>query len=271
MIVEESAGRRRAAAVAGQFYAAGQDELIAEVDAYLAGTEVPPLGKVRAAIVPHAGFPCSGQVAAYAFKALQTLSGREQLIYLMGPAHRVPVTGMVLPTSRSFVTPLGEVTVDDAAVQDLVDSGGPFYFHDAAHRPEHCLEVELPFLQRVMPDMRIVPGLLGQALDHRLLATYLTPLLDAADRLLIVSSDLSHYHSYMRAVAMDKDLLRGIEDGDWNRVAGGEACGLELILALMNLSATFNWQAHTLAYCNSGDTCGSREEVVGYCAVVFTD
>jgi AmmeMemoRadiSam system protein B len=271
MTIGQTTSSKRPAAVAGRFYPESADVLAAQVDDFLAAVELPSPAKVRAIIVPHAGYPCSGQVAAHAFRALQALPERDRLIYLMGPAHWLPVSGIALSTAASFITPLGEVVVDHASAQRLCRRGSTFRYDDDAHLPEHCLEVELPFLQRVMPRVRMVPGLSGRALDPSALAADLTPLMAAQeDRILIVSSDLSHYHTYQQANELDRGLLQAIEAGDMARVASGEACGLQLVLTLMHLSSALNWRAQTLHYCNSGDTCGSKHEVVGYGAVIFT-
>ncbi|NOX61817.1 MAG: AmmeMemoRadiSam system protein B [Chloroflexi bacterium] len=260
----------RPPAVAGAFYPASPDHLRAQVEAYLAAAKLPPLsGEVRAVIAPHAGYIYSGPIAGYSFAALPSLQNRT--IYLMGPAHYTPVYGVATCTHRAFETPLGQVPVAVETAEWLVERDSIFLFDDQAHAPEHSLEVELPFLQvREPTGWRIAPLLFGNVNPEKVAAALIDALGNDPDALIVVSSDLSHYHSYGQARRLDETFLQALVEGDAATVARGEACGRLPILTLMALAQQFGWRAHLLDYRNSGDTAGDRQRVVGYAAVAFT-
>ena len=222
-------------------------------------------------IVPHAGYVCSGVVAAASFQALAKLAPGAYTVYLMGPAHWMPVHGVGLSGANSFETPLGAVPVAADTVREFARMGAPYRLADDAHAPEHCLEVELPFLQTTLPDARIVPMLFDDEADPERVADDLTLRLhEDTYSLVVVSSDLSHYLPYEEAQQKDSMLLAAVTAGDVNAARQGQACGLPAILALMAIARRLGWTAHVLDYRNSGDTCGPKREVVGYGAVVYT-
>lgn len=273
------AGAVRPPAVAGRFYPADPQRLTRMVRTLLSEASgsatrlETALAGVRALLAPHAGYPCSGVVAAAAFGALGVscaASSAPFTVYLAGPAHWAAVDGAGLSTLSAFATPLGEVPVARERVEALLAAGAPFCAADRAHAPEHCLEVELPFLQTVLRRCSIVPLLLDEGAEPGQVAAALGDAL-AADphSLLVVSSDLSHYRAYEDARARDREFLAALEAGEQERVARGEACGLIGIRALLRIAARFGWTAHVLDYRNSGDTCGGRDQVVGYGAAVF--
>lgn len=260
----------RRPAVAGMFYPAQPPLLRAQIEEYLAAARLPELpGPVRAVIAPHAGYIYSGPVAGYSFRALPDLQGRT--VYLLGPAHYVPVRGVAAGTFRAMRTPLGEAPVATDVVADLIAAGEPVHYDDEAHTPEHSLEVEVPFLQ-VLGDghFRLVPLLFG-TVDPAHAAEALADRLAAdATALVVVSSDLSHYYPYDTARRLDTAFLKALVVGDVAAVGRGEACGLLPILTLMLLAERLGWQPHLLDYRNSGDTAGDRQRVVGYGAVAYT-
>lgn len=259
--------------VAGQFYPANAERLRHVVTAYLEAAHLPPLATVRAVLAPHAGYPCSGAVAAHSFKAWCTLpDDAPYTVYLIGPAHWQPVAGVGLTDAAAFATPLGQIPVARSSVAHLLASGEPYHLANRAHAVEHCLEVELPFLQTVLPTLQIVPMLLGEGADPVQIGAELARLV-AADghTLLVVSSDLSHYAPYAQAVAQDRCFLAAVLAADRRPVAAGQACGRLPILVLMEVAARLGWQAHQLAYSNSGDTCSSKGSVVGYGALAYTE
>lgn len=265
----------RPPAVAGRFYSANPRTLAEEVRFFLADARAPKLGRVHALVAPHAGYACSGVVAGASYRVLGSLPAAPRTIYLLGPAHWKAVHGIALASAGAFATPLGEVAVAVARVEQLAALGGQYRIDDAAHAPEHCLEVQLPFLQTVLQtsagDLRIVPMLFDDAADPELAARDLCALLEGApDDLVVVSTDLSHYHSYQDAIILDHALLKALATGDIPAANAGEACGLLPILCLMRIAEHFGWRPHLLAYANSGDTCGSPREVVGYGAVAYT-
>jgi MEMO1 family protein len=262
----------RRAAVAGRFYPGQANQLERLVRSLVETTTYQGLRGVRGLVSPHAGYTCSGTIAGAAFRALHHLPPAPRVVYLMGPAHWKPVGGVGLSSAGAFATPLGSVPVAVERVAGLLSLGTPYRLDDEAHAPEHCLEVELPFLQVMLGDFQIVPMLFDEAAAPERIAGDLLPLLAAHPQdMIVVSSDLSHYRPYQDAVNVDHALLKALATGDRPAVNCGEACGLLPILTLMHIAEVRRWTPHLLAYANSGDTCGSHREVVGYGAVAYTE
>ena len=262
----------RRPAVAGAFYPAQPARLQAMVTQFLEEATIPRLtGRVRAVIAPHAGYIYSGPIAGYSFRALAPLP-QDATLFLMGPAHYVPVSDVALGLFQRMETPLGPVEVDDALVQTLAAESACMTIQSDAHLPEHSLEVELPFLQMIASDrFRVVPMLFGQP-HPECVADALAPILarDPHARV-VVSSDLSHYHPYATARRLDASFIDAVLRGDMVAVARGEACGRHPILSLMAIAQTLGWTPHLLDYRNSGDTAGDKRQVVGYAAIAFTE
>ncbi len=271
----------RRPAVAGRFYPAAAAELQTVVRRLLAAARPSVQGHVRAMIAPHAGYACSGEVAAAAYRTLAEPADHRAgeaapVIYLLGPAHWRPVDGVGLPRATAFETPLGAVPVAADRVAHLLHLGSQYKLNEAAHTPEHGLEVQLPFLQMTLGAtlgaFSIVPMLFDDGADPERTGADLVALLEQSPAdLVVVSSDLSHYHSYQEAVILDHALLKAVAMGDIEAANTGEACGLLPILCLMRVAQHFGWTPHLCAYANSGDTCGPRREVVGYGAVAYTE
>jgi len=259
-----SPGIRRPA-VAGMFYPDDPALLQETVDDFLKAATPAPLAGVRAIIVPHAGYVYSGPVAGFAYRLLAEQPAPPSRIYLMGPAHRAWFQGVSLGNFEGFATPLGVMPVDVAAVSRLIERDPWFQPLGQAHQGEHCLEVQLPFLQRVWADVPIVPLLFGDV-NPEVIARVLDGVLEPDD-LIVVSSDLSHYHSYSDAARRDTAFIEAVLRGDQTAVAQGEACGQAPILAVMSLATLRGWRSHLLDYRNSGDTAGDRRQVVGYAAI----
>jgi MEMO1 family protein len=258
----------RPAAVAGSFYPGDPPRLEAEVDRLL--TQMPPSGGTapKALIAPHAGYLYSGAVAASAFAQLRGRADAINRVIVIGPAHYVPLRGIALPTAQAFATPLDRVPVDRDALAAIADL--PFvHTMDAAHAPEHAIEVELPFLQTVLPRFTLVPLLVGSATRQEV-GEVLARLWGGAETLLVVSSDLSHYYDYETACRRDAATARRIERGDWASLGPDDACGRLPIASLLIEAARRGLAARRLALCNSGDTAGPRHEVVGYGAWAFS-
>ncbi len=261
----------RPPAVAGTFYPAEPRRLEAMVRAYLADASVPALEDVRAVIAPHAGYIYSGPTAGYAFKVWENVPPRPYTVYLLGPAHYVYVPGVAVGRFKAFATPLGEVPVAEEMVEALLSHEGPFTQLNKAHMPEHALEVELPFLQVVFGNhFRIVPMLFGDVNPLEVAPALVEVLQADPNALVVVSSDLSHYHDYWTARKLDQALLDAIVKGDMAAAQKGEACGLLPILTLMSVALRLGWKPHLLDYRNSGDTAGDKMRVVGYAAVAYT-
>lgn len=257
----------RPPAVAGLFYENDADALHAHVAAYLDAAEVDPMPSLRAAIGPHAGYRYSGAVCGSTYAAVAGLRDRVRRVLLIGPSHRVAFSGLATSTATAFASPGGDVAVDRAGVEQL-ERHRAVHPLDHAHAPEHGLEVHLPFIQATLgPDVPIVPVLFGEVSTDDT-ADALAPLW-TDDTLLMVSSDLSHYHPYDEARTIDRATADAIEQGRPRGVTGMTACGYVAIRALMQLAEKRGLTARTLDLRNSGDTAGPRDRVVGYGAFVY--
>jgi AmmeMemoRadiSam system protein B len=257
----------RRPAVAGSFYPAQADQLRQDVVKLLADAGTVVNFAPKALIAPHAGYIYSGLTAAAAFATLHDSRQTLTRIVLIGPAHYVPIRGIALPTVDAFETPVGRVPVDRAGLNEI--AGLPFVsWNDAAHAPEHALEVELPFLQIVLPSFSLLPLVVGAASAHEV-AQVLARLWSGPETLLVISSDLSHYHSYETARHLDATTAGAIESGDWASLGPGQACGYLPIAGLLIEANRHNLKARRLSLCNSGDTAGPRDQVVGYGAWTF--
>lgn len=257
----------RRPAVAGRFYPADSIRLAETVDEMLA-TARPARGRGRvvAVIAPHAGYPYSGPIAGSAFRGLAQDGGKVCRIVLLGPPHFVPVRGLALPAAGAFETPLGLVPVDERAVESV--AGLPqVSVQPAAHAPEHSLEVELPFLQRVLPGVKIVPLLVGETAPAEV-AEVLERLVTGPETRIVVSSDLSHYRPYGEAVVVDRHTVDRIL-ALTGPLESDRACGAHAINGLLEWARRTGARADLVDLRNSGDTAGDRGRVVGYGAVAF--
>ena len=257
----------RPAAVAGLFYPGAAAELRPMVEGFLReGVPTEPGYSPKAVIAPHAGFVYSGPVAGSAFRCFAEEAEKIRRIVLVGPAHRVPVRGLALPGQDAFETPLGTVAVDQGLVGRI--SGMPeVSTNTAAHAPEHCLEVELPFLQLVLGSFSILPLLVSHASAEDV-ARVLDRVWGGAETRIVISSDLSHYLSYEAAREVDRgtagrvvDLQRPIEEH--------QACGAAAINGLLAAARDRHLAPRLLDLRNSGDTAGDRMRVVGYGSFSF--
>lgn len=256
----------RPAAVAGMFYPAQADALRAHVDALLA--QFPGNGGVpKAIIAPHAGYRYSGLVAAAAYATLAANRDKLRRAVLLGPAHRVPLRGLAASSAGAFATPLGNLAVAQDAWATAV-ALPQVRVWDNAHAEEHSLEVQLPFLQRLLPDVAIVPLLVGEA-NAEDVAEVLETLWDGPETAVIISSDLSHFHDYATAQKLDAATAQAITALDDTALNRGSACGRSAINGLLRVARRRGLQAQTLLLRNSGDSEGPRDRVVGYGAFLF--
>ncbi len=252
----------RDTAVAGTFYPATASVLHADVERMLAE---PPMASSdrcpKALIVPHAGYVYSGAVAASAYRLLASVAGSISRVVVLGPAHRVPVQGIAVPAVSHFATPFGDVPVDLAAIA-RIETFPWVVTSDPAHQGEHCIEVQLPFLQSVLDAFSLVPLVVGECAS-----TQVSQVLDALwggdETLVVVSSDLSHYLPYREAKAIDADTNRAILARS-HALHGEQACGAYAINGLMRVAEARSLQVEQLDLRNSGDTAGDRSQVVGY-------
>ena len=261
-----SAPQTRPPAVAGMFYAASAEHLLADVDALLADTVASAMTP-KALIVPHAGYIYSGAVAASAYALLAPLRDRVRRVVLFGPAHRVALRGLALPEADFFATPLGAVPIDGEAAEialrlpNVVRSAG-------AHAAEHSLEVQIPFLQRTLGAFSLLPFVVGQT-SAAAVAAVIEAFWGGPETLLLISSDLSHYHPYGEARRLDQGTVDDILA--LNPLADHEqACGATPINGLLEVARRRGLAPHLLDLRNSGDTAGDKSRVVGYAAVAFS-
>ncbi len=272
-----SAGPVRPSPIAGSWYPGDAAAIRAEVERYLADVPATPLtGRLLGLIAPHAGLRYSGPVAAHAYASLR---GRARLIaVLVGPSHRAAFDGVALYDRGAFETPLGRVLIDEATAALLLDDG-VVAADERPHRLEHSLEMQLPFLQHLVPDLRIVPLLMGSQgrAEVDALASALARVAGAADVLLIASSDLSHYHPAPIANRLDAQVVAEVEalrpEGlmDLLERSHEYACGGGPMVAVMKASRAGGARtARVLRYADSGDA-GERDKsrVVGYLAAAL--
>ena len=255
----------RKPAVAGRFYPSNSTELDVLVGEYLnSATSQSYLAK--AIISPHAGFMYSGAIAASAYKAIAGQAKKISRVILLGPSHHVAYTGLALPSDSRFTTPLGSIDIDTHSCHHLNEI--PFVnVNDNAHLWEHSLEVQLPFLQKVLDDFSLVPLVVGQASKEEI-AEVLQYFWDDSHTLVVVSSDLSHYHPYDEAVKIDQHTTHLIEEKT-PELTGDRACGYRGINGLLKKARASGLSVTTLDLRNSGDTAGNKEQVVGYGAYVI--
>ncbi len=256
----------RKPAVAGLFYPASPVQLRDAVTDYLAGAITNPDAPPKALIAPHAGYIYSAPIAASAYACIAAAADTITRVVLLGPAHRVAFRGLALPGVEAFQTPLGIVPVDrDAVAQlatlDQVTELAP------AHAGEHSLEVHLPFLQCLLGDFTLVPLVVGDASAEEV-AEVLEALWGGPETLIVISSDLSHYHDYETARAMDRATSDAIEALDERRIDFDDACGRIPVSGLLQAARRHGLHARCIDLRNSGDTAGPRDRVVGYGAYV---
>lgn len=260
----------RPPAVAGLFYPADPRVLARDVDGYLEagalldvarpdGTQAAP----KALVVPHGGYVYSGAVAGLGYATLAPACGRITRVVLLGPCHRVPVRGLALPGCRAMRTPLGEVPTEAPVGLDHVVT------RPDVHAAEHSLEVQLPFLQRALGSFTVIALAVGDASASEV-AGVLDALWGGAETLIVVSTDLSHYHRYAEAKALDAATiaevlaLRGPLRHD-------QACGASPLNGLLAAAPGHGLAPVMLGACNSGDTAGDRGRVVGYASFGFLE
>jgi AmmeMemoRadiSam system protein B len=256
----------RRPAVAGLFYPDDPEELTAAVDGYLAkarSASSRPQGPIKALIAPHAGYIYSGPVAASAYVRLAAQRRTVSRVVLLGPAHRVAIRGLAAPSQSAFATPLGVVEVDGETLRALIRRFPQVREHSAAHAGEHSLEVHLPFLQRSLDSFDLVPLVVGHATSEDV-AEVLDDVWDGPETLIVISSDLSHYHGYAVAQRLDRDTDGAILALDGDRIGDEQACGRIPIRGLLDVARRRGLGAERLDLRNSGDTAGPRDQVVGY-------
>lgn len=257
--------RIKQSAVAGTFYPGSGDELALMVSQLL--EKNPQQGCRPVALqVPHAGLIYSGGVAARAYNRIRPYLKEYSRVVLLGPAHRVPLQGAVVMSSDQWQTPLGNVALDRTFSEELINEG-LVNVYDIAHEQEHCLEVQLPFLQVLNGGSEVLPVLVGQTSTAEV-AELISRILQEPATLLLISSDLSHFHPYDEAQRIDQQTIRHICQLH-SDLRPQQACGCYALNGLLKYAADNGLQAELLGYCNSGDSSGDYSRVVGYSAYAF--
>lgn len=269
----------RPAAVAGSFYTANPAELGAQLVAMLARAGAAPEASAtrsgdsparppKILIAPHAGYVYSGPVAAHAYRLLEPHRDTVRRVVVIGPSHRVAFRGIAVPNVAAFRTPLGDVALDLASLRTIA-ALPHVVVADSPHAWEHAIEVQLPFLQTVLQQFTVVPLVVGDA-SPRDVAEVLEALWGGDETVIVVSSDLSHYHEHARATGIDSATARSILELQAG-LDHAQACGATPVNAAILCARRHGLRTSLLDLRNSGDTAGGRDRVVGYCAIAFED
>lgn len=274
---EATRGEIREPAVAGSFYTANPRELSRQIKEFLDAVPKKKInGEIIALISPHAGYIYSGQVAAHAYKLLQ--DNPFDKVIVLAPSHRVYFHGSSIYSKGAFRTPLGLIPVDNEISQRIMQGNPAVSFLPQAHAQEHSLEVQLPFLQTVLKDFKLIPIVMGDQGKEgcKELSDAIFNAIKGKKVLIVASSDLSHFHTYDEAVKLDKVVMDRVRDLDPQGLAQDisagrcEACGENPIITTMLLAQKMGAnRAIVLKYANSGDVTGDKDRVVGYLAAVL--
>lgn len=254
----------RRAAVAGTFYPSSKSELARHVDTLLdAADRAPPGAPIPAAlVVPHAGYVYSGPVAATAYARLRGSAASISRVVAFGPVHHVPVRGAAVPAAGAWATPLGEVPICPVLRERAVARGAAV--DDRPHAPEHALEVQLPFLQRVLgPGFGFLPVAVSE-LSAGETADLIGEFLGEEGTLVLVSTDLSHYHDLAAARRLDRRTADAILSRNTSALSSEDACGFYPLRGLVELARRKSLPLELLDLRTSADTAGDPERVVGY-------
>ena len=278
MITGNTEKNIRPPAVASMFYPGGTAELRNVVQKYLSNAGIEEdvsqlkkeeIAELRTLIVPHAGYIYSGKIAACAYRLLKQNQNQFKRVLLLGPAHRVWLQGAAFPETDAFETPLGEITLDKELKEKILAEFSWISVNDEAHAEEHCLEVQLPFLQETLGEFKLLPLVVGEA-ETELLATLIQQFNEDTETLIVISTDLSHFHDYQTAREIDARTANAIELLEQNRISTEDACGAYPLRGALLAASQNQWNVHRLGLCNSGDTSGDRGRVVGYGAWAMT-
>jgi AmmeMemoRadiSam system protein B len=270
-------------AVAGQFYPGEREELSQMIDEFLENAKIPKIeGEIFGILVPHAGYVFSGPVAAYSYKAIERKNF--ETVVLIGDSHYEYFDGVSVWDRGEWETPLGRVKVDEELAKEILNFSKRFFVKDSAHLFEHSLEVQIPFLQKVLKNFKILPLIFGsEDKDWEELAKSILKLMKKKKILVVASSDLSHYPPYEVAQEADKRTIEGILSSDPEKFkekietlkkffpdVDTFACAQDTIKTILEISKNLKGKAKLLKYQNSGDTIyGEKSQVVGYSAIAF--
>ena len=267
--------------VSGQFYPANPTALSAQIDRFLEQVQIQPSEKdIQIILSPHAGYVYSGGVAAHGYKAVS--QKKVKTVIIIAASHHFPYDGVSIWQEGSFKTPLGTVPVDEAFAKELISKNEKFYFQPQVFEREHSLEVQIPFLQKTFMDFKIVPVLMGQTsyeLCHDLAISLNEFMGDREDVLVVVSTDMSHFHTDDQAKGIDHNTLQAIENFDDKKIyenckvhKGMELCGFVPVTTALLLAKERGLTGiERLSYATSGDVSGDKSRVVGYTSMIIFD
>ncbi len=260
----------RPTAVAGTFYPSSASEIQRLFDEWRLNAisqKTTSDKRPRALIVPHAGYVYSGQMAFESYQLWQTNTGTPleeiKTVVIMGPAHRYAFEGIATVSADALETPLGRLSVDTQLRDELLVEFGSVIVSDEANAPEHSIEVQLPFIKALLPNVKVLPLLNGDVPVNEV-TKVLSKLWSRPDVCFVISSDLSHFHSYSEAQQIDLQTAQLINARNWQSLNGARACGYKGIQGLLNLEKSPSFDIQTLQLNNSGDTAGDKQRVVGY-------
>lgn len=249
--------------VAGLFYPSDPKEIIDMIKTFLKEQKSnKSYPNPKALIVPHAGYIYSGSIAASAYNLITDMKDIIKNVVMLGPAHRVPFYGIATTHANFFATPIDKIEVNQKAIEESITLDNVNIF-DKAFENEHCLEVQMPFLQLLLKNFTIAPFIVGDATPE-MVKELINLFLGKNDTLIIISSDLSHFHSYEKAKKIDSLTSTAIEALSPFDLNYESACGRLAIQGLLLAAQEKNLSVKLLDYRNSGDTAGDKSSVVGY-------
>jgi len=267
----------RESVIAGSWYPGDPARLTEDINGYL--HQVPSKkidGELIALIVPHAGYMYSGQVAANAYRLLEDTS--YEVVIIVAPSHHAYLKGASVYPKGGYRTPLGIVPVMEELTEALIKKSPLISYFPKAHAQEHSLEIQLPFLQVVLKNFHLVPIVMGEQNFYTCeeLSKAIVEVAKGRRALLIASTDLSHFHPYSRAVELDQEVLKHVNNFDPEGLSKAlkkgmcEACGGGPTVTVMLAARAFGANhGDVLKYANSGDVTGDHGSVVGYMAAAI--
>ncbi len=257
----------RPTAVAGRFYPENPQQLRQQIQGFMSQASIQSEQAPKAIIAPHAGYVYSGAIAANAYAQLLSRKDKIKRVVLLGPAHSVAFRGIATSSANHYQSPFGLIKLDQATQNQLLTLPQVQLF-DIAHAQEHSLEVHLPFLQYLLTDFSLIPLVVGNTTPQAV-AEVLAEVWGGDETLIVISSDLSHYHDYQTAKSMDQATSQSIVALQYQTITPEDACGCHPINGLLYYAKQQQLHSEILDLRNSGDTAGPRSQVVGYGAYGF--
>jgi len=262
-LVPKKEKKIRSPVVAGQFYPGDKARLSGMIKQFFQEAKAAPIsGRIHGIVSPHAGYIYSGIVAAAGFKQIDP---KIKTVFVLAPSHAVSAKKASIPDVDFYQTPLGDIPLSPIAA--TLRKQNLFSPIPLMHQREHSLEVQLPFLQEVLKDFELIPIIVGQTNPKPIAEALLAYIGD--DTLIVASSDLSHYYPYEKAKALDKICTEAMSSLNLDQMAECEACGKIPVMVLMEIARQKGWKGKLIDYRNSGDTAGSKDQVVGYTSIAF--